>query len=45
MNHIIVLAEGRVVEQGGYDELLNARGLFAAMANRQGIFGNGGAGP
>jgi subfamily B ATP-binding cassette protein MsbA len=42
MNHIIVLAEGRVVEQGGYDELLGARGVFAAMANRQGIFGNNG---
>jgi len=40
MNHIIVLAEGRVVEQGGYDELLNTRGLFSAMANRQGIFGS-----
>jgi ABC-type multidrug transport system fused ATPase/permease subunit len=45
MNHILVLAEGSVVEQGGYDELLGARGVFAAMANRQGIFGNSPTGP
>jgi subfamily B ATP-binding cassette protein MsbA len=41
MDHIIVLAEGRIVEQGGYKELLNASGAFAAMARRQGIFGAG----
>jgi len=39
MDHIIVLAEGRIVEQGGYQELLKADGAFASMARRQGIFG------
>ncbi len=35
---IIVMAEGRIVEQGGFTELLQAGGTFAAMARRQGIF-------
>jgi len=39
MDRIIVLAEGRIVEQGGYQELLKADGPFAAMARRQGILG------
>jgi ATP-binding cassette, subfamily B, bacterial MsbA len=38
MDHIIVLSQGRVVEQGSFDELLAKRGVFAAMAARQGIF-------
>ncbi len=38
MDHIIVLSQGRVVEQGGFDELVRAKGLFAGMAARQGIF-------
>ena len=27
-----------IVEQGGFDELVRAKGLFASMAARQGIF-------
>jgi subfamily B ATP-binding cassette protein MsbA len=38
MNQIIVLSEGRIIETGGFDELVRARGSFAAMAARQGIF-------
>jgi subfamily B ATP-binding cassette protein MsbA len=38
MDRILVLSQGRIVEQGGFDELLRARGLFAAMAKRQGIY-------
>ena len=38
MDHIIVLAEGCIVEQGTFDELVRARGIFAGMAARQGIF-------
>jgi ABC-type multidrug transport system fused ATPase/permease subunit len=39
MDLIIVLSkEGRIVEQGGFDELVRAKGLFASMAARQGIF-------
>ncbi len=41
MDRVIVLAEGRIVEQGGYQELLKADGAFAAMARRQGILGAG----
>jgi subfamily B ATP-binding cassette protein MsbA len=38
MDRIIVLKEGRVVETGAFDELLQADGPFAEMARRQGIF-------
>ena len=39
MDQVIVLSkEGRIVEQGKFDELLRAKGLFASMAARQGIF-------
>jgi len=38
MDQIIVLFEGRIVEAGGFDELLRKQGAFAAMAARQGIF-------
>lgn len=39
MDQIIVLSkEGRIAEQGGFDELVRAKGLFATMAARQGIF-------
>jgi subfamily B ATP-binding cassette protein MsbA len=37
MDRIVVLAEGRVVEQGAFHELLRQGGIFAAMAARQGI--------
>jgi len=37
MDRIIVLAEGRMVEAGRFDELLRQRGVFADMATRQGI--------
>jgi subfamily B ATP-binding cassette protein MsbA len=38
MDRIIVLAAGRIVESGGFEELLRRRGIFAEMAARQGIF-------
>jgi subfamily B ATP-binding cassette protein MsbA len=38
MDHIIVLSQGRVVEEGTFDELVRAKGTFASMAARQGIF-------
>jgi subfamily B ATP-binding cassette protein MsbA len=38
MDRILVLDQGRVVEQGSFQELLQAGGAFAAMAARQGIF-------
>lgn len=38
MDRILVLDAGRVMEQGNFQELLQARGAFAAMAARQGIF-------
>ncbi len=41
MDEIIVLSKGRVVEKGGFDQLLRAKGTFAAMAARQGIFVQG----
>jgi ABC-type bacteriocin/lantibiotic exporter with double-glycine peptidase domain len=34
-NHILVLHEGRIVEQGQYDELLERRGAFFELAQRQ----------
>lgn len=37
-DRIIVLSQGRVVEQGSFQELLRAGGSFAVMAARQGIF-------
>src|SRR6185503_2325094 len=36
-DQIIVMVEGQIVEQGGYDELVRRGGAFAAMARRQGI--------
>jgi ABC-type multidrug transport system fused ATPase/permease subunit len=38
MDNIIVLSKGQIVEQGTFDELVRAKGLFASMAARQGIF-------
>ncbi len=38
MDSIIVLSAGKIVEQGSFTELLDRGDLFAAMANRQGIF-------
>ncbi|MFM8360464.1 MAG: ABC transporter ATP-binding protein, partial [Verrucomicrobiota bacterium] len=37
MDRILVLSQGRVVEEGGFQELLRAGGTFAAMARMQGI--------
>jgi subfamily B ATP-binding cassette protein MsbA len=37
MDRIIVLSQGRIVEQGTFQELLQQNGAFAAMAKRQGI--------
>jgi ABC-type multidrug transport system fused ATPase/permease subunit len=37
MDKIIVLREGRIVETGGFKELLGANGIFAEMAARQGL--------
>jgi ABC-type multidrug transport system fused ATPase/permease subunit len=36
-DHILVLVQGRIVEQGGFDELLRQGGIFAEMAARQGL--------
>jgi subfamily B ATP-binding cassette protein MsbA len=38
MDKVIVLFEGRIVESGGFAELLAKGGVFSAMAERQGIF-------
>jgi ABC-type multidrug transport system fused ATPase/permease subunit len=38
MDEIVVLERGRILERGGFDELLARRGVFAAMAARQSIF-------
>jgi ABC-type multidrug transport system fused ATPase/permease subunit len=37
MDRIIVLSGGRIVEEGGFEELLRRGGVFAEMASRQGI--------
>jgi len=37
MDRIVVLSKGRIVESGGYAELIEKGGAFAAMAARQGI--------
>lgn len=41
MDRVIVLAAGRIVESGGFEELLQRGGAFADMAARQGIFPGG----
>ncbi len=38
MDEIIVLSHGQIVEQGRFEDLLRAKGIFATMAARQGIF-------
>ncbi|MEI7729870.1 MAG: ABC transporter ATP-binding protein [Verrucomicrobiota bacterium] len=37
MDNIIVLGQGRILEAGTFDELLRRRGVFANMAQKQGI--------
>jgi len=37
MDRIIVFSEGRIVEEGGFQELLKLGGIFSEMAARQGI--------
>lgn len=37
MDQIVVLSAGRIIETGGYEELLRRGGAFATMAARQGI--------
>ena len=39
MDRVVVLSRGRVIEEGGFDELLRKDGSFAAMARKQGILG------
>jgi ATP-binding cassette subfamily B protein len=34
-DHIVVLDDGRIVEQGGHEELVRREGLYAAMYRRQ----------
>lgn len=36
-DEIIVLSEGRIVEQGHYEDLLCAGGIFAGLAKKQGL--------
>lgn len=37
MDRIIVLSKGKIIEQGTFEELLRMDGVFAKMAQRQGI--------
>jgi subfamily B ATP-binding cassette protein MsbA len=37
MDEIIVLADGQIVEQGSFQELLRAGGVFAGLAAKQGL--------
>jgi subfamily B ATP-binding cassette protein MsbA len=37
MDRIIVLSQGRIVEDGAFEGLLRKKGMFAEMARRQGI--------
>ncbi|MFN7138253.1 MAG: ATP-binding cassette domain-containing protein, partial [Limisphaerales bacterium] len=37
MDHILVMKEGRVVEQDSFAKLIKAKGVFAEMARKQGI--------
>lgn len=39
-DHVVVLSEGRVAEEGSPDELLEAEGIFARMARLQGQAAN-----
>jgi len=36
-DHVLVLVEGQIVEQGGFEELLRQGEIFSAMAARQGL--------
>jgi ABC-type multidrug transport system fused ATPase/permease subunit len=37
MDRIVVLSAGRVIEEGTFDGLIAAGGVFAGMAARQGV--------
>ena len=37
MDHVLVLSQGRLVERGGFEELLSKGGVFSSVAQRQGI--------
>ena len=39
-DRVIVLERGKIVEQGGFDELLGLNGRFARMAKKQGLQAN-----
>jgi ATP-binding cassette subfamily C protein len=39
MDKIIVLDQGRVVESGSFEELLEGEGVFAELARKQGLVG------
>jgi ABC-type multidrug transport system fused ATPase/permease subunit len=37
MDRIIVLSKGAIIEEGSYDELMAAAGMFSNLAKAQGI--------
>ena len=41
LDRIIVLSNGRIIEDGSFDELLESGGAFASMARKQGLTARG----